>query len=82
MHGLITISHLERTVTVRGILDWFVIAFGVFALPMPAAASLTNFGVRFVAVFYLAVCSIYFIQARAYKRIAEILRDKGRLENA
>jgi hypothetical protein len=77
MHGFITILPLERTITVKGFLDWFLIAFIIFVMPFVVDANSSFFKLTFGAGFCLTISSIYFIQARAYKRIVRVLRDKG-----
>jgi hypothetical protein len=76
MQGLITVLPLERTMVIKGHLNWFIIAFGAFSVRLVGAIP-ADFGLAFVFVGCLTVILIYFIQARTYKRVVEILRQKG-----
>jgi hypothetical protein len=82
MHGLITISPLERTVVVKGFLNWYIIVIGISSLRMAIGSAPARFALILGAGFCLVFIPIYFIQARTYKRIVEILRHKGQEANA
>ncbi len=78
MHGLIVVSPLERSIVVKGFLNWDAIALSVVTVNFAVSRNHTNYlGLAFF--FGLIVIPIYFMQARAYKRIVEILRDRGQL---
>lgn len=86
MHGLITISPLGRTVVIKGFLNWYIIWYiieiGISSIRMAIGSAPAHFALIFGAGFCLVFIPIYFIQARTYKRIVEILRHKGQEANA
>jgi len=78
MHGLITFVPAERSIDIKGFLNWFVIAFGVFGVGMALSTAPAHFDFIFGAAFFGFVVLIYLIQARTYRRIAKVLRHIGR----
>jgi hypothetical protein len=83
MHGLITISPLERAITVKGYIDWTEFALIAFGTPLVLFAAYSDLKLILPALFaYFFSFITYSSQAKAYNRIVESLRDKGQLVNA
>jgi hypothetical protein len=82
MHGLITILPLKNGVTVTGRLNWTSSGLVLFLSVMTIIEVQNYIGLIFVGILFLIITSSYLIQVGIYRRIVEILRDKGQLANA
>jgi hypothetical protein len=78
MRGLITRLPLDRTIIVKGYVNWSLVVLVALGIPLVGAYSIFVL-ILFVAFFYCISSINYTSQAKVYRRIVEILRDKGQL---